>query len=236
MAQASQHHPMKVVLCDDHQLFMEALLVVLEEKGYQGVCTTDPQAALDVVRRGGVYLCLLDLYFPTGTVIATIAEITAASPGTHIVVLSGSTDLSLLNQALEAGAHGVAAKGEHLESIFHVIDRVRNGETVVQASLLRNGTRVLASPISAHPLARFLTARECEVLERLVLGQATAEIAAKMGVRYSTVRTHIQSILTKLGVHSKLEAVAFAMHEGLVSIAPESPGMAKPVDSVVRLA
>lgn len=215
---SSKRQAVKVVLCDDHQIFMEALLVVLEAKGYDGVCTTDPKDALDEVRRGGVGLCLVDLHFPRGTAMSTIAEIAAASPGTHIVVLSASTDLLLLSQAIEAGAHGVAAKGEHLESIFDVIERVRRGETVVQASVQRNGGALPSPTFSEHRLARFLTARERDVLEHLVLGQATEEIALIMGVRYSTVRTHIQSVLSKLGVHSKLEAVAFAVNEGLVPI------------------
>jgi len=222
---------MRFVLCDDHQLFMEALAVVLKNEGHDAVaCTTDPSAAVAVMGREPVDLCLLDLHFPRGTAIGYIAQIAASSPGTHIVVLSGSTDLSLLNQALDAGAHGVAAKGERLESILGVIDRVRGGEIVVQASVLRNVARVPAPPIAAHQLARFLTAREREVLERLVRGQGTAELAAEMGVRYSTVRTHIQSILTKLGVHSKLEAVALAVHEGLVPIGSASHGTAQRMD------
>ena len=64
-------------------------------------------------------------------------------------------------------------------------------------------------------LIRFLTPREREVLERMVAGQATSTIAREMGVAYSTARTHIQSVLTKLCVHSKLEAVTFAARHGV---------------------
>lgn len=231
---SSGRQAVKVVLCDDHQLFMEALLIVLQRRGYTGICTTDPADALAAVQRGGVSLCLMDLRFPLGNAISTIAAIAAASPETHIVVLSGSTDLSLLGQAVEAGAHGVAAKGEHLDSVFDVIDRVRSGEIVIQTSVLRNA-ETGQSPISTHRLARFLTARERDVLERLVLGQATEEIAAIMGVRYSTVRTYIQSILSKLGVHSKLEAVAFAVREGLVPIFGDSPRPAQSHRRLVRV-
>jgi DNA-binding NarL/FixJ family response regulator len=63
-----------------------------------------------------------------------------------------------------------------------------------------------------------LTAREREVLERLVSGERTQVIAAAMGVSYSTARTHVQNVLHKLGVHSRLEAVAFAMHHSLVPV------------------
>jgi two-component system nitrate/nitrite response regulator NarL len=63
-----------------------------------------------------------------------------------------------------------------------------------------------------------LTAREGEVLERLVAGERTQTIAARMGVSYSTARTHVQNLLHKLGAHSRLEAVAFALHHALLPV------------------
>ncbi|MGH9066973.1 MAG: response regulator transcription factor, partial [Acidimicrobiales bacterium] len=78
--------------------------------------------------------------------------------------------------------------------------------------------RALASrrPPAPHHLARFLTRREREVLSRLVAGETTASLARSMGIRPSTARTHVDGILTKLGVHSRLEAVAYAVSERLV--------------------
>ena len=75
---------------------------------------------------------------------------------------------------------------------------------------------------SGEQLVQFLTPREREVLERLVRGQSTSAMAREMGVAYSTARTHIQNVLTKLGVHSKLAAVTFAVQHGIVT-----PGSAK---------
>jgi DNA-binding NarL/FixJ family response regulator len=69
---------------------------------------------------------------------------------------------------------------------------------------------------------RFMTPREREVLTRLVQGQSTVAIAREMGVAYSTARTHIQNVLTKLGVHSKLAAVTYAVRNGLVAPLPRN--------------
>ena len=214
---------MNIVLCDDHRLFTEALAVVLADCGHRVVaCTSTPEEAAAAVRTEPVDLCLLDLHFADGgggAAISAIAEIVSSCPGTRVVVLSGSSDPALLNRALMAGASGVAAKGEALESILSVLDRVHRGDVVVQGSAVRILTEMAPSPRTpVQELARFLTARERQVLEHLVRGQSTAELAAQMGVRYSTIRTHIQNILTKLGAHSKLEAVALAMHEGLVNV------------------
>jgi DNA-binding NarL/FixJ family response regulator len=99
-----------------------------------------------------------------------------------------------------------------------VIERVAAGETGIapipfEGLHARDG---LGSAPGAQ-LARFLTPREREVLERLARGESTAVMANEMGVAYSTARTHIQNTLTKLGVHSKLAAVTLAFQHGLVS-------------------
>lgn len=221
---------MHVLLCDDHQMFVEVLGVVLRARGYRITCTTSPGAALEVVGKHAVDVCLLDLHFPEGSGIPTITDILEASPATRVVVLSGSTDVNVLGRALLAGARGVAAKGEGVGRIVDVVERVHAGEVVVEGAGLRDLAElaVAAPPTPAQHLARFLTEREREVLACLVRGSSTARLAEELGVRYSTARTHIQNILTKLGVHSKLEAVALAVHEGLVTVpAGRSPRSAR---------
>ena len=214
---------MNLVLCDDHQVLVDALAVVLRARGHRVVaCTTNPAAAVEAVRSEPVDVCLLDLQFPGGSGIPAIAEILAASPATRVVVLTASTDGRLVSEALLAGASGVALKVDDGEVVIDLLDRVHAGHVVVPGAALGALTTMAetAPAPSPHELARFLTQREREVLERLVRGHSTQALARDMGVRYSTIRTHIQSILNKLGVHSKLEAVAFAVREGLVAVNP----------------
>lgn len=213
---------MNLVLCDDHQLFTEALAVVLEDHGHTVIaCASTPEEAVEVIRAQAVDVCLIDLHFPGGTglgAIVAIADITASRPGTRIVVLSASDEPGLVRSAVEAGAAGVTFKGESVASILFAIDQVSNGGTILKGSAVRALTEVPRPPVTTpiQELARYLTGREREVLLRLVHGEGSAELAVHMGVRYSTVRTHVQNILTKLGAHSKLELVAMAMAEGLV--------------------
>ena len=84
---------------------------------------------------------------------------------------------------------------------------------------IRNGA-------SRPPLAESLTPREHEVLARLVRGESTTGMARSMGVRLSTTRTYVDSILIKLGVHSRLEAVAYAVKEGIIAVPGDSAGWA----------
>lgn len=216
---------MKVLICDDHRLFAQALAVVLRARGHEVVaCVTTPDDAISAVVTGDVDVCLMDLHFPDlhlpdKSAVEAMAEIVARSPRTRVVVLTGSSDPAELSRAIHAGARGLAAKDDEIHRVMDTMERVFEGDVVLGSPVLRAGVPFPPRPaIDTNALTRFLTRREREVLERLVAGQSTAEVARAMGVRYSTARTHIQNTLTKLGVHSKLEAVAFAISNRVVPI------------------
>jgi two-component system nitrate/nitrite response regulator NarL len=148
-----------------------------------------------------------------------VAAVRAVAPNTRVVVLTGSSDPGELTRAVDAGAQGVAIKGDDIYRVVDTLARVHEGEMVLK--IAQRPKSSLYAPdlaMERNPLTRFLTAREREVLERLVRGESTADLARAMGVRYSTARTHIQNLLTKLGVHSKLEAVAFAVSNRVVDV------------------
>jgi DNA-binding NarL/FixJ family response regulator len=163
------------------------------------------------VAEGDIDVCLMDLTFPGASGFDAIRAITASSPTTHVVVLSGSSTSE--ERALDAGATAFVVKDDDLERVIGVVEHVhRHG--VAPAS-----PRGSSDPVTAGDGSRtHLTAREQEVLERLVRGERTQAIAAGMGISYATARTHVQNVLHKLGVHSRLEAVAFALNHALVSV------------------
>ena len=208
--------PVHVLICDDHRLFADALAVALQGHGYEVVGQTyDPDQAVAVLAQRHVDVCLIDRHFPQADGRDGIRKLRATSPDTMVIMLSAADEPGAAEQALAAGASAFASKTEGIEYIARLIERVRAGEIVpAGADAGANGTGAGNRP--AHELGRFLTGRELEVLARLVQGQDTARLAREMGITYATARTHIQNLLTKLGVHSKLEAVAVAMAHQLV--------------------
>ncbi|MDQ4089248.1 MAG: response regulator transcription factor [Actinomycetota bacterium] len=211
---------MRVVICDDQSLFAQALAVVLRSCGHEVVaCVNSPTQAVAAVASGDVDVCVMDLHFPGGSGIDGVTGVVAVAPNTRVVVLTGSSDAEELTRAVHAGAQGLAVKGDDIERVVDTLERVHEGEIVLKVPQRPNSLlRAPDAPMERNPLTRFLTAREREVLERLVRGESTSDLAVAMGVRYSTARTHIQNLLTKLGVHSKLEAVAFAVSNQVVEV------------------
>jgi two-component system nitrate/nitrite response regulator NarL len=206
---------LRVLLCDDHVLFCEALQATLRQQDHDVETAHHPDDAVDRIGRHCVDAVVMDLGFPDGDAVAAIRKITTSAQRTPVVVLTATVESRALLAAIDAGAVAICSKSQRLTEVVRAIEGAhRRGpkpgaDTVVQ--LLRR----LQRP-DEHRLGNFLTPREFEVLGRLVRGQNTHAIANDLGVSYSTSRTHIQGVLTKLGVHSRLEAAAFAVRNHLV--------------------
>jgi two-component system nitrate/nitrite response regulator NarL len=208
---------MRVVICDDHAVFADSLALVLGESGHDVVGVIySPDSVLGVVRDARADICLIDLHFPTGSALDSLPELIHAAPTTRFVVLSASVDPDLLDAALAMGVRGFAHKGQQAGEIAALLARVHAGDVVVDPA---SGARMPLRPrTEAQRLAYYLTPREREVLTRLVRGENTATLARTMEITRSTARSHVQSVLTKLGVHSQREAVIAAARYGLVSV------------------
>jgi DNA-binding NarL/FixJ family response regulator len=212
-----------VLICDDHELFAESLAIILAAWGYEGATfVTCPDDAAAVVPSPDV--CLMDLRYGAKDRFDAIRNMVESHPTSRVIVLSGSSDLDDAARAQAAGAHGFIVKGEDIRQVVEVIERVLAGERVLATGASRVTRAQTRSP--EQQLATFLTVREREVLEQLAQGRSTAAIAQEMGVSYATVRTHIQNMLAKLGVHSQLEAVAFAAAHGLIDDSRSAPVVA----------
>jgi two-component system nitrate/nitrite response regulator NarL len=210
-----------VVICDDHRLFSEALATVLTARNWSIVaCAEHPEHAVAAAAEHHVDACLMDLSVPDGySGVAGVASVRKASPRTKVVVLTASTDPQLIVDAVRSGAHAVAFKDDDIDRIIDLVELASSG-TVDPPLEATRPARPAAVPTDfarheAHDLAHFLTPREHEVLERMVRGESGRHLARQMNISYSTSRTHIQNILAKLGVHSRLEAIAFAIEHEL---------------------
>jgi len=208
-----------LVLGDEHLVFLDALAAVLAGEGLRVVATANTLArVLDAVRIHQPDVCLLDCYFSDGDGVRAIPEVIGASSHTRVLVLTADNDHEVMLRALELGAAGYIHKTLGVAALMDAISRILRGENVVNP---RKDDRRGVHAAEAHRLAVRLTARERECLGLLVDGLPTGAIAFQMGVSRTTVRSHIQSLLIKLGVHSRLEAVSVAVRYSLV--APPTP-------------
>jgi two-component system, NarL family, nitrate/nitrite response regulator NarL len=216
---------MKIVICDGHRVFADALRSLLHGAGHEVVgSVVSLEEAAQACGRMQVDACVIDLR-PTRTDRRPdIEQAVRSAPGTAFVALSASADAATLRHAAAAGAGGLALKGDDFGEFLRVITDTVSGHVhstgpapAKQVILSRSARAALraAQGVAAGP-SQFLTDREWEALGRLVRGESTTGMARAMGVRVSTARTHIDAVLSKLGAHSRLEAVAYAVKEGLV--------------------
>jgi two-component system nitrate/nitrite response regulator NarL len=208
----------RVLLCDDHVVFADALAMAVASSGYDVVGVTRTVAeALAEARATQPDVVVMDLHFEHGADGLTgVRALTGACPAPRVLLLSGAVDGRVLTEAVEAGADGVVSKADPLETVLMAVQRVAEGSFYADPELLRRSLRPSPADLDqVHLAAQFLTPREREVLGRLVQGSSTRELAEAMGVGVATVRTHVQAVLNKLGVRSRLEAVTVAVAHGL---------------------
>jgi DNA-binding NarL/FixJ family response regulator len=205
-----------VVLCDDHPVFAEALAAVLARHGFLVRAVAHRAAdVVDLVTTHRPLVCVVDRHFADGDGLVELPRVRAASPGTRVVLLTADRDPRTARRAMDAGAAGYLCKTAGVAALVSTLTRVAAGEVVNTVPAPRSA---LHGPeqVEAHRLAAYLTPRERDCLAMMVDGLGTAAIAARLGVSVATVRTYAQAVLTKLGVHSRLEAASFAVRHSLL--------------------
>jgi two-component system nitrate/nitrite response regulator NarL len=215
-----------VVLGDDHVVFLDALCSVLAGEGWAVTKASTIEETIDAVSSRQPDVCLIDRHFAGDDGIGALGRIGAVSPRTKVLILSADGDSDVIMRAMRSGASGYVHKTRGVAVLKATIDRVLSGEVVVEVPSASPVEPQLASQRDALRLATYLTARERQCLELLVDGCDTAAMIAELGVSAATVRTHVQSLLGKLGVHSRLEAAAFAVQHGLLDAGPADSGRA----------
>jgi two-component system, NarL family, nitrate/nitrite response regulator NarL len=204
-----------LVVGDDHAVFLDALSTVLAQHGFDITITRTLAETVTAVGRQQPDLCLIDRHFAADDSVTAIAAMVAASPHTKVLVLSADPQTEGVLAALQAGAAGYLHKTRGVTALTAAIRRVLNGEVVVDVPRTPTRPRPPGTD-DARRLASHLTGRERQCLELLVEGLDTVGIARKLAVSQATVRAHVQSVLSKLGVHSRLEAASFAVRYHLL--------------------
>jgi DNA-binding NarL/FixJ family response regulator len=203
----------RLVLADGHPAFAEGLRMILDAEADFTVCGVAHDGGR-VVELAGAHrpsVLLLDAKLPGGDPARTPTAIKAASPATKVLLLAASAR----GDRIAAGADGTVAPGASSRQLADAIRRVVDGKrAVVAVAKPRRPPRESNVELLR---AWTLSDREREVLALLAGGWSNRRIAQEWHVSLATVRTHVQNLLVKLGVHSKLEAVAFAYQHGMAA-------------------
>lgn len=206
---------MRIVICDDHELLVEALSVALTDRGHDVVgSTTTLSNLVDLLAATLPDVCLLDLGLPLGDPLDLLPSIRTAAPDTAVVILSASVEEGIVLRALSAGAAGFVPKARPVSALCDALDVVAMGQLALEPGLLASALRPAPPVEDPMWLLGFLTGREWQVLRCLADGMSNREIAATLGVSPGTSRTHVQHVLAKLGVTSRLKAAAFVARHG----------------------
>jgi DNA-binding NarL/FixJ family response regulator len=207
-----------VLLADSQPLFNEALEALLSRGAAHEVigCCSTAEDALAQVSSFRPDLVLVDAALGLDGSPNLVSRMLEACPEARVIVLGDDHDLDLLLAAIRSGAAGVVGKTYGASTVLRVARAVLEGEGAVPRGMLLGLTRRMVSREGTpdSPLAR-LSPRERQVLSLLSRGWDNPRIAQELFISQHTVRTHIQNILEKLGMHSKLEAATFAMQQSM---------------------
>lgn len=216
----------RVMLIEDHTSFRQTLAFVMNnEPDFEVVAeAASISEARSIIAREGssIDLAVVDLDLPDGEGTEIIPVLRTANPSFAALVLTASMDREDLARTVEAGAAGILHKSADLDDILTAIRSVASGGQLLSnneiVEMLRLASRTRERKRDARRAADKLTPRELDVLGALANGLSNKEIAERLHISLETERTHIMNILTKLGAHSRLQALLFCLRYGIVDL------------------
>lgn len=197
---------MKILVVDDHALFREGLVYVLDklESDISIVEASNYEEAVVLLNNyPDIDLALLDLSMPDKDGFTLLSYCRKNFPLVPSVVLSASKEQSDLNRALDGGALGFIPKDTTSEVMLNALRLIMSGEIYIPASMNRRSSNIQSSPES-------LTPRQQEVVEMMMKGLSNKKIASEMGIVEATIKMHITAIFKRLGVSNRTEAALAA--------------------------
>jgi DNA-binding NarL/FixJ family response regulator len=208
--------PIRILIVDDHKMFAEGIARQLAaETDLQIVgCAFSAREGIRRAESTRPDVAIVDCTLSDSDGCAAI-ELLAVDPGTRVLMLTGPQDERLVISAIDAGCSGFLTKHADTAELIAAVRQLATGESYIPSHLLSMLLPRLGT--NHQDLGRDLSSREREVLELLATGAPTPKIANQLFVSVTTVRNHVQRILAKLGAHSKLEAVAIAVREGVIA-------------------
>ena len=207
--------PSRVLIVEDHQVVAEGLAALINDQDDMSVVGQAGSVAHAVDRAAELEpdLVLIDFRLPDGTGADAATAIRALRPATKLIFLTREDSDAARFAAVESGAGAFIHKSRAAQDVVDAIRTVAGGGSLFTAESVAH---VVSRWRDAQAQLERLTPREKEVLRLMAGGTPSREIASRLGISYSTVRTHIRSLGSKLGVHSKLEAIVKARELALI--------------------
>jgi DNA-binding NarL/FixJ family response regulator len=206
----------RLLLVDDHTVVRQGLKMVLSLEPDLDIIgeAANGQEALELAARLAPQVVLMDLLMPVMDGVTAIRQLKRDYPEIEIVALTSVLEDRLVIDAVEAGAAGYLLKETGPEELIEAIHAAARGEVRLHPKAQKRLVKEVRTP----EMRESLTERETETLRLVAKGLANKEIAAELGVSEVTVKTHVSSILSKLGLSSRTQAALFALKEGLVGL------------------
>jgi DNA-binding NarL/FixJ family response regulator len=210
----------RVLLADDEGLVRGGLRAIIGAEGDIEVVgeAADGSRVGPLVRRLEPDVVLMDIRMPEVDGIEATRQVTAMTTATpvRVIVLTTFEHDDLVYEALRAGASGFLLKRARPEEMLHAIRVVASGDSLLFPAAIRDLAARLPGP-RANPVSAALTGREQEILRLMAAGLSNGEISQRLYVGVETVKTHVRSILRKLGARGRTQAVIIAYESGFVS-------------------
>jgi len=211
----------RILLVDDHSLFRSGIKSLLESQDEFEVIG-EASNGLDGVKRAKQLqpdLVLMDLHMPGTSGLEALQMLTEDLPDTKVLMLTVSEDGQDLMQALQSGARGYLLKNIEIDFLVESIHKAMKGESVMSPQMsaaLIDAVREPIVNVAADKQAIKLTPRESEIIGMLASGESNKGIARTLDLAESTVKIHVQGILRKLNISSRVQAAVYASEHGLI--------------------
>ena len=216
----------RIMVVDDHDTFRDPLAFMLERESDLTVVArarslSEAREVLESTEHA-VDVAIVDLNLPDGSGTDLIKDLRGSRSHTKALVLSAVSEQRYVAEAIEAGAAGVMHKSRPMSDLVEAVRSLAAGEQLLSQQEVIEALRVIVRERESHreaqALSEQLTPREREVLQSLAEGLSDKEIARRFHVGVGTVHSHVASILSKLEVSSRLQALVFAVRYGVVTI------------------
>jgi DNA-binding NarL/FixJ family response regulator len=207
---------MRIVVVDDHSLFRDGIISLLEAGGHTVIGQAgDGLAAVESIRGLNPDLVIMDIKMPVMDGIEALRQIKSSWPQVKVIMLTVSEDEANLVDAVRAGADGYLLKHLNAKDFLEMVNGLERGEAAMTRSLT---TRLLKHMAALEPESErsLLTEREIEILKLVATGNSNRTIAEQLLISENTVKYHLKNILHKLGVSNRTEAVTWAIQRGVL--------------------